>query len=323
MNTEPAAMSQQAEPRSSPVVAICAITFRRPEGLTRLLEGVSRLSFAGATPEVKVIVVENETQGPGAAICQDMAAEFPFPLDCAAEPRRGIPFARNLAIRRAGEVDFIAFIDDDEAPDPGWLEALLRVQADYDADLVAGPVRPVYESNPPEWIVQGGFHDRASYPTGTERSPMGTNNVLIRRAALAEMEQPFDERLALTGGTDTHLFLRLAKRGCKSVWAEEASVREWIPASRCTARWVCARAFRTGATSSIIAKDLEGAPICWARMLWRAAVHIGWGVVSLPVGLLRGRRAAMSSVKYLFRGVGVLCGLVGVQFEEYKEIHGK
>jgi hypothetical protein len=308
---------------AQPTVVVCAVTFRRPEWLAKLLRGIAELRFAHAQPIIRVVIVENEENGPGAKVCEELQAGFPFPLEWYAEPKRGIPCARNTAVARAGAVDFIAFLDDDEVPEPNWLDELLRVQAQYDADLVAGPVLPVYEQPPPEWIVRGGFHQRTSYPTGNPALPMGTNNLLIRRAALEGIGTPFDERLALISGEDTHLFRRMESAGRTSVWADSAKVKEWIPPSRCTAKWICQRAFRTGSTSSVVTRDLVAPPRSWLHLLWRAALHIGYGVLSLPVNVFRGRHAAMMSVKYFVRGLGIFFGLFGVKFEEYRKIHGR
>ena len=73
---------------------------------------------------------------------------MPWQLVYAVEPRRGIPFGRNTAVRTAGDVDFVAFLDDDETADPAWLVELLRVQRTTGADVVTGTVLPVFEAGP-------------------------------------------------------------------------------------------------------------------------------------------------------------------------------
>jgi len=40
-------------------VAICAITFRRPEGLRRLLQAISALTFQTDPPEIEIVIVDN------------------------------------------------------------------------------------------------------------------------------------------------------------------------------------------------------------------------------------------------------------------------
>ena len=47
---------------------------------------------------------------------------------------------------RARHAQYIAFIDNDEAPSPAWLDELLAGLAEYDAGVVAGPVLPMFEA---------------------------------------------------------------------------------------------------------------------------------------------------------------------------------
>jgi hypothetical protein len=53
--------------------------------------------------------------------------------------------------------DFFAFIDDDEIPDPNWLEQLLLTQARTGADVVRGCVEPILPDGSPTWIKDGHF----------------------------------------------------------------------------------------------------------------------------------------------------------------------
>lgn len=117
-------------------VAVCVITYKRPIGLARLLDGLNALTFAGDPPCVRCIIVENDESGTAATVCDEARAGFRWELESYTEPRRGIPFARNTAVARALETaDFIAFIDDDEVPEPTWLDELLRVQREYRSDV--------------------------------------------------------------------------------------------------------------------------------------------------------------------------------------------
>jgi cellulose synthase/poly-beta-1,6-N-acetylglucosamine synthase-like glycosyltransferase len=323
MSTEPTAMTDPVQLETRATVAICAITFRRPLGLEKLLEGIASQRFVHTSPDVRVVIVENEADGPARAVCDRMAPQLPFPLQFRQEPRRGITFARNTAVETAGEVDFLAILDDDEIPGPNWLDELLRVQALYVADLVGGPVESEFESPPPEWIVRGGFHRHERFPTGSRRSPTGTHNVLIRRAALRLVGQPFDNRLALTGGEDVHLFRRMRKAGATSVWADEAVVTETVPPSRTTARWILARGYRIGMTQAMLARDVEANWTTVASVAWSAVCVAVVGLVSLPVNLFRGRHAMVRSVRRFARAAGLITGLFGGRYEEYRQVHGK
>ena len=102
-------------------VAVCVITYRRPEGLKRLLESLNALTFQAQALDLRVVVVENDETGLAQRVCNDVRSTLRWPLEYHVEPQRGIPFARNKAVAVAKQTaDFIAFIDDDEVPDAGW-----------------------------------------------------------------------------------------------------------------------------------------------------------------------------------------------------------
>jgi hypothetical protein len=72
--------------RSLPYVYVCVPTFRRPDGLRKLLAHFERLNYAS---RVEVIVVDNDAEtGAGAAIVEQVSRTFRFPISCVVEPRR-------------------------------------------------------------------------------------------------------------------------------------------------------------------------------------------------------------------------------------------
>lgn len=307
-------------------VAVCAVTYLRPQGLARLLEGLAALRFAHApAPEIEVLVVDNDPAGSAEAVCAGWAGRLPWPVRYLREPRRGVSHARNRAVQGAREAgaELLAFIDDDEVPQPAWLDELLRVQARHGADVVAGPVLQVFEGEVPEWVQRGRFFETRRMPTGTRKEDPGAGNVLVRLEALEGMDEPFDPRFSLTGGEDTHLFLRLARRGAVMVWADEAVALEWTPATRTRARWILQRVYRTANTWSACERELNPGAGAVALRVGKAMARIAFGVATLPVAWVRGRRGVVRSLWYVCWGAGNLTGLTGLRFQEYRTIHGR
>lgn len=225
--------------RHSPSVAICVATHRRPLGLARLFKGLDTLEFTNGSPRsITIVVVDNDPGLSAEKTCEALRDASRWPIEYVSEPRRGIPFARNasvVAARRLG-AELLAFIDDDEVPEPVWLDQLLLVMHDTGAGIVTGPVLPAFEGAVPEWIKRGGFFDRERHRTGTFQDRAVTGNVLLRTDLLAAMPTPFDERRPLSGGTDTHLFRRLIMEGHRIAWADEAIVHEFNPTARLSAK---------------------------------------------------------------------------------------
>jgi GT2 family glycosyltransferase len=304
-------------------VDIAIASYRRPKGLYRLLGGVQRLRFAGAAPDLRVVVVDNDPLGSARAVCEDARGWLDLPLLYCIEKRRGIPQARNAAVAVAQDrAEFVAFIDDDEVPSPQWLAELLRVQALHGADAVAGPCEPLFEEPVPRWIERGHFFERPRHATGASIDYAFTHNVLVRTHALAALGALFDERMALLGGSDGELFRRLASNGHRIVWSDEAVVFEWVPRSRASARWILERAFRVGSSSSFVDRNHSAHRVSSARVL----AHGGWcvakGATLLPVGAFRGRAGAMQALRLAAFGVGRIGGLAGIHREEYRVVHG-
>ena len=328
-------------------VAVCVITYRRPEGLRRLLEGLNQLTFdrCGEAPALELIVVDNDSSGPACAFCEEIRSNLNWPLRCFVEPRRGIPFARNTAVTRALEegADFIAFIDDDEVPEPSWLDELLYVHRMYKVDVVLGPVLDHFTVPVAPWLKNGGFFGGLRHPTGHSMKWGWTSNVLGSSEVFEKIGKPFDERFALSGGSDRHFFLRVRRAGYRMVWANDALVHEWIPKSRANLKWLIQRRFRYGNTFSLLTVEFEPSIRTRATLAANACKYIVRNSVRLllrfpqslvlrPHSLVKIRKMRspikVTRPKRLVRpllgisyGAGMLMGVAGKRYAEYKRTH--
>ncbi|HTE49584.1 MAG TPA: glycosyltransferase family 2 protein [Kofleriaceae bacterium] len=304
-------------------IAVCMITYGRPAGLRRLLDAIAGQTFEGAAPDLRIIVVDNDAAGGAREVCDAARAAMPWPLVYEIEPRRGIPIARNRCVALARpESDWIAFVDDDEEPAPGWLAELIRVRDEYDADVATGPVVPRFVGEPPGWAIRGRFFHRRRFPTGTLRDRAFTNNVLFRASIFDEVRPNFDERMVMTGGSDTHFSRRVHRAGYRIVWADQAEVHETFPASRMAARWVYQRAYRTGTTTAFITRDIRPLPVAAARLVSDAAYRLLVGTVLAAFGWVAGGHRTVLGVRHICYAAGMLVGLFGGRYEEYRRTHG-
>lgn len=304
-------------------IAVCIPTYRRPEFLRGVLESLAAADIAGFT--MHLIVVDNDATGSARATVEQFATAFPS-LIFGIQPERGIAAARNQLVAAARQVDaeYVAFVDDDEWVESGWLKHLVRAAQVHRAGAVAGPVVPDYDDGVPGWVVAGGFFDeRPRRRTGDVVRVLGMGNVLIERAWLDRLDGPFDQRLALAGGEDPDLWARLFQLGLQMIWCDEAVVHERIPASRATARWILQRQVNYGITGSRLVRRFEPSPVRTAVRAGRTFGRIGQGLLLLLPSLFRGRSATVRSLQYCARGVGGVVGLVGVTFQEYRHIHGR
>ncbi len=305
------------QPRYTPLrVAICIATFRRAELLRKLLIGVSELAFRKVrVPEISVIVVDNDSSRTAEQVCA--AILLPWPKKYVVEPRRGIARVRNTAVSEAGNVQFIAFLDDDEVPDPLWLDELLATQSQFEADVVAGPVLTDFASDVPNWVRAGRFFDRVTFTTGHSMDKCSTNNVLIRREVFDSVAS-FNEDFELTGADDTHFFMRVNRAGYRIVWAQDARVHEAISKSRANFAWLLQRGYRLGNSWSLCELSLDSR---FATRLVRAAKALAWmakGLALLGVSVFQGKTAVVWAFRTICYGAGQLSGLAGHKYQEYR-----
>jgi glycosyltransferase involved in cell wall biosynthesis len=299
-------------------VVVCIITYRRLHGLQRLLESLQYLTFIEVeTPTWQVVVVDNDREAPAQRLVEEIRETFPVPIIYGVEPVQGIASARNKAIELAPTCDFVAFIDDDEAADPLWLDQLLHVQRLYQADIVTGPVLPDFEKAPPEWVLRGRMFDRPRLPTGTQRHFAATHNTLVKYAWTQKLDGPFDLRFNLTGGSDSHFSRRVIQKGGQVIWADEAIVREYNPPKRMTATWLLQRSFRIAYNTALHEKELYSFFVVMLRFI-KAIYHLLLGVLLIiPLFIYFGYAGIIKGLQRSARGLGALYGLFGGHYEEY------
>jgi glycosyltransferase involved in cell wall biosynthesis len=300
-------------------VAVCVITHQRPAGLVRLLGALDALRFDGTPPDLQIFVVDNDAEESAREVVGDLGGRMSTPVAYRSEKRRGIPQARNAALGAAmGWADWIAFVDDDDIPEPDWLAELLGTQVETGADAVTGPCPPRFATPSPAWVVAGGFFENPRWPTGTRRHVAFTGNVLVRTQSLAAMGELFDERLARCGGEDSEFFQRFVWSGHTIVWCDTAVVHVQVPASRMRLGWILARAFRTGNTEAYVARKRNTGWRAGGKVAARGGVCVATGLGRILLGFGQGRVAAVRGLHTASYGVGQIAGALGFRYAEYR-----
>lgn len=297
-------------------VSICISTYKRPDGLKNLLDGINALEFTKVQqPEIEVIIVDNDAAGSAQKVCHEFENTLKWTLVYDVEQRQGVTYARNHSVEKASaDTDFMAFIDDDEVPVPFWLDELLSIQQSHNADVVTGPVHPRFEEPElPAWIQKGGFFDPAEQLTGTEIDIAYTNNVLVRALCLRRLDTVFDEGLAFKGSEDVHLFMRLSKSGAKIVWSNEAIVYESIPPERTQLNWLLKRNYYGWSCHSRLEKDIYPSLKLQITRMIKGFILLVMGLFMTIPSLLLGKHSFVKSLIYIYRGTGTISGLAGYQ----------
>ncbi|MFT4118416.1 glycosyltransferase family 2 protein [Bradyrhizobium sp.] len=233
-------------------IVVCIPCFRRPQHLRLTLESVvnqrTSRSFA-------VVMVENDgARRESAPVATEFLVSGKLQGICIVEKRQGNCQAINAAFETAQTLFPAAtrflMIDDDEIASPDWLELMVRTAEATGADVVGGPVLPIFDDDSKPWLARHPAFCPAYDYTGAVPMIYGCGNCLITRAAFDRLGTPaFDLRFNFLGGGDTDFFLRCRDAGMTSHWTAEAVITETVPESRTSLGWIARRGLRIGATN--------------------------------------------------------------------------
>jgi len=217
------------------ILAICICTHNRADFLRACLDGIARQA---GLERADVLVVDNNCTDHTTEVVESHRASIPN-LRIVPETEPGLSHARNRGMAEA-DASFIAYLDDDAIPEPGWLDAMLSAFEDDEADAVGGKVEPYWSGQRPWWISEafypllGGvdYGPGVFVPDGFF-CPCGAN-MAFRVDLLREMGG-FDVRYGVCSvngqevnkyrGDDTDIGLRLAERGARVLYCSDAAVR--------------------------------------------------------------------------------------------------
>ena len=283
---------------------ICVCTYKRPEGIGILLQALTQLE---GTKDIEICVVDNDVAGEGAAVCNSLSADYPFPVHTMVEPQLGISPARNAVVTYALRLQpvFLAFLDDDERPEPQWLSELLRVQSITGADAVGGPTLSEFPDNVPERVKQNPYFGADLGFTDTQRCQLqAAGNFLIKADVINTMAPTFfHPAFAQSGGEDLAFFTQLGKNGANMHWAANAIVREAVPANRLTQSWMKSRVINIANSRVRVMQLLEPGPIAaFIRGIKTAALGTVAFLSSLTAVALPNKREQARMLRWQFWG---------------------
>jgi mycofactocin system glycosyltransferase len=261
-----------AHPRPSaapgrPAVAVVIPVRDDAEGLSATLAALARAGPTNGLPVVTAVDDASDDASGLAAACAAGGAALQRQATWS-----GPAAARNIGWRNATE-PFIAFVDANCEPEPGWLDRLLPHFTDPQVAAVAPRIVPTATHGAPTWLAA---YEAVASPLdlgGREaivrpRSPVAyvpTAALVVRRDAL-EALGGFDESLPV--GEDVDFVWRLVAAGWTVRYEPRATVRH--PVRPSWSAWLAQR-FRYGTSAAPLARR-HGAAVAPAVMSpWTAA----------------------------------------------------
>ena len=274
-------------------VSVVILSYDRVHLLERTLRGCLGQQTPGG---FEVIVVDNHPDRLAQGLVESLAAAGGLEISYLSDARRNVSIVRNLGIK-AARGRYVAFIDDDEAPEPAWLGELVACLDRTGADAAFGPKLPEFEGGAaPSWDPQGwrytlDFQMEADEPIhlfGRLRKKgkgLGSGNAAFRVDTCLSGAEPFSVAFGDGNGEDTHLLFRLALAGRSFVWCPTARVHEFIETDRMRASYMITRMKRGSqhyAASRIATSDHPRQTQVRVSLLGLAqwAVHAGLYLVS-------------------------------------------
>lgn len=272
-----------------PEVSVVVPTHDRSAGLAILIAALRAQTLA--TERFEVVLVDDGSSPP-ARVADRGALDLRVLRHDAA---RGPAAARNAGWR-AARAPVVAFVDDDCAPAPGWLEAILAAAGDgTEPVVVQGPVGP-----PPgaEHAVTPLTHTMAV--GGPSRLFVSCNIAYPR--TLLERTGGFDETFLRACGEDVELGARALQVGARIAWAPGAVVHHEVrPVGlagtlRATLKW----------TDSVraVAMHPELRDLLTARVFWKPS-HALLLLAAAGLATRRRRLALAAAMPYLHHYGGV------------------
>jgi glucosyl-dolichyl phosphate glucuronosyltransferase len=284
-------------------VVICAHTEERWGALLDAIESVRRQTL----PAEEIILVIDHNPG----LLERARRELSGVLVTENRAAPGLSEARNSGISLAhGEV--IAFLDDDAAAAPDWLEQLSLPYQQLEIMGVGGSIEPLWQTGRPPWFpkefdwVVGSTYKGMPEVTAPVRNLIGAN-MSFRRVAFSAAGL-FLDGLGRTaqlpqGCEETELSIRINRElpGSQLIYRPAARVTHLVPASRASWKYFLNRSFSEGVSKAKVAW-LTGA---------RQGLSSEWTYTFkvLPKGFLEGLRDALKGdLSGLGRAVAILAG---------------
>lgn len=297
----PAELSQTATGVS---VVVCAYTLDRWDDLQAAIDSLRQQSVL---PREIIVVIDHN-----ARLFQRACEQWPDHVVLENAEAQGLSGARNTGVAAAtGEV--IAFLDDDAAAQPDWIERMLAAYRESGASGVGGAIEPKWEAGRPRW-----FPEEFDWVVGCTYRGMPAGRARVRNLIGANMSFR-RELLDAAGGfqtdmgrigtrplgcEETELCIRGSQkaRGAFYLYDPAVAVRHTVPRGRGTWRYFASRCYSEGLSKAHVS-DLVGADAGLAS-------ERTYTMRTLPLGVARGLGDALRGDGHgLVRAAAILAGL--------------
>ena len=257
------------------MISVIVCTYNRAESLRQTLDAISKIDMPMSGMEV--LVVDNNSRDQTPEVVQAAAAGALFPIRRVFEPNQGLSHARNRGIAEA-RGQYLVFIDDDITPEKRWLNALREGFVLFEADALSGPIKSMWNFEPPRWYRNPDIRKSLSGVLGEldlgprpliadtlDHGFMFGGNMAFRKSFFQDIGL-FRTDLGVVGrkrrlGEDTDLLERGFRSGKKFVYVPAALVGHRVQQEKLTISAIRRWKYQKGL--STVSKASTGLPPLW------------------------------------------------------------
>lgn len=301
-------------------LAIGLATYKRSTILARCINSLQNMNTVSDV-EICIIIADNDANGTAKEVVENLKKNFKYPIYYQIEKGRGIPFARNNILKQALEldIDYLAFIDDDEWVDKNWLVAHWNYMKKSDADVTFGYVETVYPSHTPKWISNSDFYVQKHEMTGQLLKVAYTNNVFFDfKKIVKDWNIYFDESFGLLGGSDTDYFYKVVDLGGVIRNVRHAKVYEELEDNRMNVSYILKRKWRTRNDKRVFKNISKKVKL---EIFISALIYLFLFPLIFIVSLFRNKSKYVKSLSKFIESIATIFGFLGIfiQWKEYKK----
>jgi glycosyltransferase involved in cell wall biosynthesis len=262
-----------------PFVSVIINTYNRSQILKATIESLSRQTYPADLYEI--IVVDNNSTDFTRDVVETVKGQSSVNIQYHFEPRQGVHYARNTALKLSrGEI--LYYTDDDMIAEADLLKQIVKPFALHPkVATVTGRVLPVWEVSPPDWILRFCNNGLLSLQDRPEHLIISPNDCgvyschqALRRDAFiaAGGYNPENTAGEWIGDGETGLNIKLKDLGYYFGYAGTAITHHSIPAKRMTQSYLNRRLGNQGNCDSY--SDYRKYRFTNRQLFKRSLVHL-------------------------------------------------
>ncbi len=290
-------------------VLICAFTLER---IDRIAAAIESLRAQTVAPHEILLVIDHSPE-----LEAECRRRWPELQVMPNREQQGLSGARNTGVE-ASDGEVVAFLDDDAAAAPDWIERLGAAYSDPTVLGVGGAIHPAWEQGRPRWFppefdwVVGCTHSGMPRQREGVRNLVGAN-MSFRREALVEVGG-FRHELGRIGKIpagceETDLCIRIGHRHPEGtiLYDPEASVDHYVTTTRGRRSYYASRCRGEGRSKAILSALVGSDSGLEAERTYVRR--------TLPLGFLRGLGQALRGDRGgLERATAIVSGLANTTY---------